>query len=62
MAKKKIYAVKKGKTTGIFRTWAECSSAVKGYSGAQYKGFSTMDEAEQYLYGKKANITEDSQK
>lgn len=59
MAKKKIYAVKKGKTTGIFRTWAECSSAVKGYSGAQYKGFSTMDEAEQYLYGKKANITED---
>lgn len=58
MAKKKIYAVKKGKTTGIFRTWAECSSAVKGYSGAQYKGFSTMDEAEQYLYGKKANVIE----
>jgi len=58
MAKKKIYAVKKGKTTGIFRTWAECSSAVKGYSGAQYKGFCTMDEAEQYLYGKKANVPE----
>ena len=58
MAKKKIYAVKKGKTTGIFRTWAECSSAVRGYSGAQYKGFSTMDEAEQYLYGKKANVPE----
>lgn len=59
MAKKKVYAVKKGKITGIFRTWAECSSAVKGYSGAQYKGFSTVDEAEQYLYGIKANITED---
>lgn len=61
MAKKKIYAVKKGKTTGIFRTWAECSSAVKGFSGAQYKGFSTMDDAEQYLYGKKADVAENKE-
>lgn len=59
MAKKKIYAVKKGRNIGIFRTWAECSAAVKGYSGAQYRGFSTMDEAEQYLYGTKADVAED---
>ncbi len=59
MAKKKIYAVKRGRNVGIFNTWTECSAAVKGYSGAQYKGFSTIDEAEQYLYGTKAHVTED---
>lgn len=61
MAKKKIYAVKKGRNVGIFNTWAECSSSVKGFSGAQYKGFSTMDEAEQYLYGTRADVTKDKQ-
>lgn len=59
MAKKKIYAVKKGRNVGIFKTWTECSLAVKGYSGAQYKGFSTKDEAEEYLYGKKVDEAED---
>ncbi|MDE6924831.1 MAG: RNase H1/viroplasmin domain-containing protein, partial [Acetatifactor sp.] len=51
MAAKKYYAVKKGKVTGIFQTWDECRSAVEGYSGAQYKGFSTLKEAEEYLGG-----------
>lgn len=46
---KKFYAVKKGRTTGIFSTWEECKSSVNGYSGAQYKSFSTKEEAETYL-------------
>ena len=33
MAKKKIYAVRKGHKTGLFATWAECQKAVSGYSG-----------------------------
>lgn len=49
MAGKKYYAVKKGKTTGIFRTWEECRACVEGCSGAEYKGFARLQEAEEYL-------------
>lgn len=36
MAKKKIYAVRKGHKTGLFATWAECQKAY-GYSGAEFR-------------------------
>ena len=49
MAKAKIYAVKKGKSVGIFRTWEECKNVVNGYPGAEYKGFYTEEEAHDYL-------------
>jgi len=49
MAKKKYYAVRKGKATGIFESWDECKNSVEGYSGAQYKGFATKEDAEVYL-------------
>ena len=49
MAKKKVYAVRKGKTEGIFETWDECKASVDGYSGAEYKSFSTKEEALAYL-------------
>ncbi len=49
MAAKKFYAVKRGKSTGIFSAWEECRTAVEGYSGAEYKGFATRQEAESYL-------------
>lgn len=51
MAKKKVYAVKKGKKTGIFQTWEECKASVDGYPGAEYKGFLTEEEAKEYLSG-----------
>lgn len=51
MAKRKIYAVKKGKATGIFKTWDECKASVDGYPGAEYRGFATEDEANAYLSG-----------
>ena len=51
MAKKKIYAVKKGRKIGIFKTWDECKTSVDGYSGAEYKSFSTEEEANEYLSG-----------
>lgn len=35
----KIYAVKKGLTPGIYKTWDECKAQVEGYSGAIYKSF-----------------------
>lgn len=46
---KKIYAVKRGRTTGLFTDWEECKLSVSGFAGAQYKGFATRDEAVEYL-------------
>ena len=45
MAKKKIYAVRKGHKTGLFNTWAECQKATAGYSGAEFRGFTEKEEA-----------------
>ena len=49
MAKKKFYAVKVGLTPGIYETWAECEANVKGYPKADYKGFTTLAEAQHYM-------------
>ena len=49
MAKKKFYAVKNGIKTGIYQTWAECEAQIKGFSGAQYKSFGSIEEAEKYM-------------
>lgn len=43
------YAVKKGKNIGIYSTWAECESQVKGFSGAIYKKFKTHEEANRFI-------------
>ena len=49
MSKRKFYAVRKGKKTGIFNTWDECKEQVNGYSGAEYKSFTLKEEAEEYI-------------
>lgn len=49
MAKKKYYAVKNGRETGVFDSWAECEKQVKGFKNALYESFSTLDEANSYL-------------
>jgi len=49
MAAKKFYAVKNGRTTGVFSDWETCKESVAGYPGAEYKGFSTLKEAQVYL-------------
>ena len=59
---KKFYAVKKGRETGIFTTWEACKASVNGYSGAQYKSFSTPEEAEVYLKGETSLYSEASEK
>ena len=45
----KYYAVKVGKTTGIFDTWSDCSESIKGFPNAEYKSFPNREEAEAYL-------------
>ena len=51
---KKYYAVREGKNKGIFFSWDECKKQVYGYKGAEYKSFKSLDEAENYLNGKKS--------
>lgn len=46
---KKYYAVKVGKTPGIYETWEECKNNVDGFSGALYKSFKTLNEAKIYM-------------
>lgn len=49
MAAKKVYAVRRGKVTGILESWDACKEAVDGYPGAEYKGFKTLEEARAYM-------------
>lgn len=53
MSKKKsnFYAVRKGRKVGIFRTWEACRNSVEGYSGCEYKGFTEIGDAEEYMNG-----------
>jgi ribonuclease HI len=57
---KKYYAVKKGRTTGIFTTWDECKKQTAGVSGAQFKSFTSKTEAEKYLEKPVNNILPDA--
>lgn len=43
------YAVKTGRKPGIYKTWEECKAQVDGYSGAQYKKFTILDEAKKFV-------------
>lgn len=45
----KFYAVRIGKVPGIYNTWDECKAQVEGFSGASYKSFKTLDEAERFI-------------
>ncbi len=49
MAKEKFYAVKTGRSTGIFKTWDECKKQVMGFKGAIYKSFESLEEAENFI-------------
>jgi len=46
---KKYYAVKVGRVCGIYSTWEECETQIKGVSGAQYKGFKKLCDAESFI-------------
>ena len=53
---KKYYAVRVGKTPGIYQTWDECKVLVDGYPGAKYKSFGTLAEAEAFLNGDESQL------
>ena len=45
----KYYAVRKGRSTGIFIDWLKCQESVKGYKGAEFKSFTDETSAKLYL-------------
>lgn len=45
--KQKYYVVWKGSAPGVYKTWAGCQSATKGYSKAKYKSFPTLESAQE---------------
>ena len=47
--KQKYYVVWKGVSPGIYTSWTDCQLQIKGYDGAQYKSFETLEEAEHAL-------------
>lgn len=46
---KKVYAVRKGRETGLFMDWDTCRKQVDGFPGAEYKSFSDANDALAYL-------------
>ena len=49
MAKKKYYAVRAGRTPGIYTSWDACKAQVDGFANASFKSFPTKEEAEAFL-------------
>lgn len=45
----KYYAVRKGRNSGIYNTWEECSKEVIGFGGAEYKKFNSYEEALSFI-------------
>jgi ribonuclease HI len=43
------YAVAKGRTIGIFKTWTECQQSVKGFKNALFRKTDTLEEAETFI-------------
>ncbi|KHJ49347.1 ribonuclease HI [Trichuris suis] len=47
-----FYAVRRGRRIGIFNTWDECRVHVHQFSGAEFKKFKTLAEAQNFLTAK----------
>lgn len=47
-SKQKFYVVKKGHIPGIYSNWEECKKQITGFSGAIYKSFPSLSEAEAF--------------
>ena len=45
----KYYAVKAGRTIGVFDSWAACQESINGFPGADFKSFSTRGLGGQVL-------------
>ena len=44
--KSQYYVVWSGKKTGVFDNWKDCEESVKGFEGATYKSFDSLEQAQ----------------
>ena len=58
--KKFYYAVRKGRKEGIYNTWDQCNAQVKGYAGAQFKKFTSLEEAQAFMNPQEKELKLDS--
>lgn len=58
----KYYAVKKGRTPGVYQSWTECKAMVDGFPGAVYKSFKNKEEALAFAGNAKSAGTDARQK
>lgn len=56
----KYYAVKVGRNPGIYMTWDECKEQVNKYPKAEFKSFTTMEEAHAFMENKTVEVEIDS--
>ncbi len=47
----KYYAVRKGRSPGIYSNWEDCRNQIYQFSGAEYKSFQSRQEAEDFIRG-----------
>jgi ribonuclease HI len=45
----KYYAVRRGRTIGIFDNWPDCDKSVRGFRRAEYKSFKHSSEAKRWF-------------
>ena len=45
-SKQKYYVVWEGNNPGIYMNWTQCQLQIKGYPGAKYKSFKSLEEAQ----------------
>ncbi|GIZ46562.1 hypothetical protein CKM354_000968500 [Cercospora kikuchii] len=45
----KFYAVRTGKSPGIYHTWNECLEQVRGFPKAMFKSFTSLSDAEKFV-------------
>lgn len=47
--KQKYYAVRVGRVPGIYRSWAECKEQVDYFRNAEFKSFTTKEQADEFM-------------
>lgn len=57
----KYYAVRAGNRPGVYLTWAECQEQTAGFRGASYKSFTSREDAEAFVAGKKTSAPADGE-
>ncbi|KAL3116159.1 hypothetical protein niasHT_002163 [Heterodera trifolii] len=49
MRQASFYAVARGRAVGVFNTWQKCNDSINGFSGAKFKKFPTLEQANDFI-------------